>query len=382
MQIVQASKAYFPHLGGIETVLQQLAEGFAARQHGSHVVVCHDARRTIHEICNDVALTRVATLARVSSLPISPTYPLHLLQQSGDILQIHEPSLLPALSYVLSRGVSRRRFKRLVVWWHSDIVRQRVLAPLYTPLLQTLLREADAIVAATPKHISSSPMLSAVAAKCHVIHYGVDPARFVRTPAIEQEITQIQARYGRPIVLFSGRLVYYKGVEYLVEAMRYVPEAQLVVVGKGPLLPELQRLSANGYNNVTFIPHLDEAHFVAMYHACEIFVLPSVEPSEGFGIVQLEAMACARPVITSDLPTGVTYVNQDGRTGLVVPRRNAQALANAIRMLLANPELCQHLGATARDRVLREFTVDQMVDRTLTLYQSLLDEPSQVAAQR
>jgi rhamnosyl/mannosyltransferase len=109
-----------------------------------------------------------------------------------------------------------------------------------------------------------------------------------------------------------------------------------------------------------------------MYQACDIFVLPSVENSEGFGIVQLEAMACGKPVITSDLPTGVTYVNRDGVTGLVVPKRNAHALANAIKVLLANPDLRQRLGEQARYRVEREFTVNGMVDKTVNLYKDLL----------
>jgi glycosyltransferase involved in cell wall biosynthesis len=172
--------------------------------------------------------------------------------------------------------------------------------------------------------------------------------------------------------LFSGRLIYYKGAEYLVEAMHYVPDAHLIVVGKGPLLKNLQSIASRSHNNVSFIPFLPEAEFIAMYQACDIFVLPSVENSEAFGIVQLEAMICGKPVITTDLPTGVTYVNQDGVTGLVVPKRSVQALAQAIRTLLNNPDMRHQLGENARIRVSKEFTVDGMVDKTIALYKEIL----------
>ena len=143
-------------------------------------------------------------------------------------------------------------------------------------------------------------------------------------------------------MLFVGRLVYYKGLEYLIEAMRWVPDAVLVVVGTGPLRGRLQRLSEQWLGcpgKVVFLGAVAEHDLCAWYHACDVFVLPSVELSEAFGLVQLEAMACAKPVVTTDLPTGVTYVNQHGHTGLVVPRRNSRALAEAINILLDNRQL-------------------------------------------
>ncbi len=373
MRIIQANKAYFPHVGGIETVVQQLAEGFVAR-HGatSSVVVCNDQGQTYSEVLSGVEIWRVGTIGRVASLPISPTYVRHLLHQEGDILQIHEPFLLASSAYLLRLRLARRRFQRLVVWWHSDIVRQRALARLYTPLLRGILHEADAVIAATPKHISSSPFLSEVRAKCHTIHFGVDLARFADSPALQQHVADIKARYSQPIILFTGRLVYYKGVNYLIEAMRELPEARLVIVGDGPLRTELEQLALSCPNNVTFIRFLSELDWVAMFHACDIFVLPSVEKSEAFGIVQLEAMACGKPVITANLPTGVTYVNQDGVTGLVVEARNAQALSEAIKRLLAEPELRHRLGKQAQERIKREFTIEHMVDQTMALYTGLL----------
>jgi rhamnosyl/mannosyltransferase len=373
MKIIQTSKAYYPFLGGIETVVQQLAEGFVEHhQLESRVVVCNDGVPTHHDTRKGVSITYAGTLARLASLPISPSFPLHLLRETGDILHIHEPFLVGPLVYLTFSWLAKKRFKRLVIWWHSDVIRQQALARIYTPLHRAILRAADAITVATPGHISTSTFLGDFTSKCHIIHYGVDPARFVVTHELQQRVAAIHQQYHKPIILFVGRLIYYKGAEYLVQAMHHLPDAHLIMVGNGPLKPELETLAREGHNNVTFLPPLQEQDLVAMYHACDVFVLPSVEHSEGFGIVQLEAMACGKPVITSDLPTGVTYVNVDSKTGLVVPRRQAQPLANAIQTLLENTELRQTLGAYARNRVEQAFTVEGMVKQTVNLYQSLL----------
>lgn len=369
----EAMEAYFPRIGGIEIVVQQLAEGFAQRfNDSSYVVTCSKDFQAYSEQRNGVSIISTATLGRISSLPISPSYPFQLMQQTGDILQLHEPFLLGGLTYLTFSKQAKKRFKRLVVWWHSDIIRQKALRPFYTPLLNAILHEADAIIVATPKHITSSKFLVNFASKCHIVHYGVDISRLKKTSETETRANYWREKYEKPIILFTGRLVYYKGVKYLVSAMENVPDAHLVIVGKGPLREELEEIANKCRNNVSFIPFLSEVDLIAMYKASEVFVLPSVENSEAFGIVQIEAMACGKPVITTDLETGVTYVNQHGKTGLVVPKCNSQALADAINELLANPTMRSEMGNYAKSRVLKEFTVEGMVDKTLDVYAKIL----------
>lgn len=372
MRIVQANKAYLPHIGGIETVVRHIAEGLSTRQHESAVIACSDDKKTHRMNSNGVEVTYAATLTRLSSLPISPTYGRHLMQQTADVLLVHEPFLLGGLTYLSNRPLARRHFKRLIVWWHSDIIRQKTLKPFYEPLLNKLLDTADAIIVATPKHISSSQYLPQYAAKCHVVPYGIEQERFTETPELQECTRQMLARFTKPIILFSGRLVYYKGVEYLIRAMAKVPDAHLVIVGNGPLANALQELAAVSSPDITFIPYLDDNELNAMYKACAMLVLPSVENSEAFGLVQIEAMANGKPVISTDLETGVTYVNRHQETGLVVPRRDSDALACAINLLLSRPDLCVSLGTFAQARVLKEFTVESMLDQLERLFGEML----------
>ena len=173
--------------------------------------------------------------------------------------------------------------------------------------------------------------------------------------------------------MFVGRLSYYKGVEYLIEAMQWV-NAKLLIVGDGELREKLEEktisLGVNG--KVKFLGKVSDEMLKYCYQICDIFVLPSVEPSEAFGLVQLEAMAYGKPVINTLLPTGVPFVSIDGKTGLTVEPRNSKALADAINKLLSDDELRKKFGIQARNRVVENFTVDKMNEKILKVYQELM----------
>ena len=373
ISVLQVNKAYHPHTGGVETVVRQLAEGLSARGFNVRVLACGKYRKTVTSLVNGVSVQSVGSLATVLSLPISPTFPSWLSRYNADIVHIHEPFPLGNLAYLMLGKQAQNKFRRLVVWWHSDIIRQKLFLFLYRPLLMRYLKLADAICVATPKHISSSGFLPRFADKCYVIPYGVDLQRFVLTPETKVKRDQYREMFGPEFVLFVGRLVYYKGVDVLVKSLAHAPKAHLVIVGTGPLEHGIKQLAnAIAPGRVTILSPVDESDLISLYHACSIFVLPSVANSEAFGIVQLEAMACGKPVITSDLPTGVTYVNQAGKTGLVVPVGDPVALGKAIQTLLDNVDLRYELGETARQRVKADFTVDRMVQQTAELYRSLL----------
>ena len=175
-------------------------------------------------------------------------------------------------------------------------------------------------------------------------------------------------------MLFVGRLVYYKGADVLVRAMRGV-DADLVVVGRGPLEGELREVAvANGSaGKITWVEPTGDEELAAYFHAADVFCLPSVANTEAFGLVQIEAHATGTPVVSTDLPTSVPYANPDGVTGLTVAVGDADALAGALNRLLGDPGLRARLGEAARQRALTQFTIPRMVEQMLAVYSEAID---------
>jgi len=261
----------------------------------------------------------------------------------------------------------------VVVTHHSDIVRQRILGPLATAAHALLYRRAAALIAATPKHIQYSRVLTRFESICHVIHFPIDAIPYAEAAAVwdEQLPTEWQQE---PLVLFVGRLIYYKGLDVLLEALRLTQRARLAVVGVGPLMSELARQAEllGITQRVKFLGALPDDRLRSLYKCARFLVLPSVAPSEAFGMVQLEAMAAGRPVISTDLKSGVPYVNQHGITGLIVRPGDPAALATAMSKLIEDEPYARMLGAAAEQRVRAEFHVDRVIDAHVQLYAATL----------
>lgn len=376
MRVVQTSKAYSPSLGGIETTVTNLSEGLCRKDGVStQVLVCNHERsfRVTRRQMNGVPVTYAPSWGFISSLPVSPTYGSLLAALKGEILHVHEPFPLADLSVLLSRRITRN-FSKIVVSWHSDIVRQKWALGGYRPILHKFLRNVDRILVSTPQLIGSSEYLPLYRDHCEVIPHGVRLEWVGRQKTRRTRVEQIRERFGTPLLLFVGRLVYYKGLKFLVAALSLLPGVRLVMIGSGPLSAELrdQIASLGLEERISIIPPVPEEELHAFYEACDIFVFPSTEKSETYGLVQIEAMACGKPVVSTNLNTGVTYLNQDGITGLIVPPCNSSALADAIQKLVDDKNLRASLGNSARNRALREFSAETMVDRTVELYKRLL----------
>lgn len=372
MRILYLYKDYYPVLGGIENHIRVLAEGLHGRGVQTHVLVTNTANRTVQETLGGVPVVKTARQINVSSAPVSLPFfsSLHRLEGGMDIAHAHMPYPPGEVAHLLAG-----RARRFVVTYHSDIVRQRVLGALYRPFLWQVLRQARLIAAASPVYIQDSPFLRHYAAKCRVIHYGMDLARFDATPAVAAEAAAWRARYGkRPLLLFVGRLRHYKGVNVLIEAMGQLPDATALIVGVGPFAAAWQQQvgAAGLHDRVHFLGEQPDAALAALYHAADIFVLPSTNRAETFGLVQVEAMASGRPVICTELGTGTSYVNQHGVTGLVVPPNDPAALAAAARQLLADPQLRASMGEAGRQRAQQAFSIDAMLDRMLEFYAEAL----------
>jgi len=319
------------------------------------------------EVNDGVKVVRVGSLGMISSTSICPTMVYWISRFPADIVQIHHPNPMANISYLLSnqRG-------KLIVLYQSDIVRQRVTYKLYVPFMMTMLERADRIIVTSANYLESSPLLARFKEKCVLIPLGIDVDRFQKRKG-ESTIAAIRSQYGGKIVLFVGRLTHYKGVPYLLEAMKKV-SGQLLIIGKGDLERQLRNQAANNSlsTKVHFLGELGEDEMASFFHACDVLVLPSISRNEAFGLVQLEAMACYKPIVSTDLETGVTYVNRDGVTGFVVPPRNSRALAGAINRLLEDESMRTRMGIAGRRRVEREFTKERMARETLKLYDEVL----------
>lgn len=371
LKVLHVGKFYPPHAGGMETHLELLCRMTQA-QADLAVVVSAEGARTVREVRDGIPVTRVGTRLTLASASFNPGLAREIRRADADVVHFHHPNPPAVLSYLAARPRGR-----LVVTYHSDIVRQRVLGPLFSPVLHRFLRRADAIVASSPDYAASSPVLRRHADRVTVIPFGIDTEEMERVDA--EEVRAIRARYGERIVFAAGRLVYYKGFAYLVRAMRRV-DGMLLIAGDGPLRGALERAAAEAGvgDRVALLGQVPDLR--PFYHAAAVFALPSVARSEAFGIVQLEAMACGLPVVNTALDTGVPFVAPDGVSGLTVPPGDADALAGALARLLDDAALRERLGRGGRARVATELSAGTMARRTLDLYRSVVDRTSRAGS--
>ena len=364
LRVLHIGKYYPPYRGGMESHLEGLSYELN-QMVDLEVVVANTGRRTTKEIADGVKVTRVGKLFDLQSAPICPALVGQIREAKADIIHIHWPNPSAVLAYLASgqRG-------RLILTYHSDVVRQRILAAAFTPILRAVLKKTAAIIVSSPNYIDGSYVLPEFRARCRVIPFGVSADFFDQFDP--REVNRIREAFGPKIVLGVGRMVYYKGFEHLVRAMVHV-DAQLLLIGKGPLREYLRQLAEKlGVSErITFLSEVDDIR--PYYQAADVFALSSVMRSEAFGIVQLEAMACGKPVVNTKLNSGVTFVSPHGVSGLTVPPADSLALGDGINQLLNQPSWRAELGDRARQRVAAHFTVERMVQSTVELYQEVMN---------
>ncbi len=365
LRVVQVGKYYAPHVGGIETHLQTLC-GALKESMDIKVLVANDQPGDEDAIVEGVSVSRLGVQFSIAGAPVCPTMAWKLRRAQPDLVHVHLPNPAGILALIASgyRG-------RIVTTWHSDVVRQRRLARLFAPIQRRFLRNCKAIIATSPNYIESSPDLATLKARCRVIPYGID-VRDYGHPDCEAA-DAVHRRHPGPLILAVGRLVYYKGLEYLVRAMPGI-KATLLIVGDGPLRLSLEReVNDLGLSDrIKFLGEMQPSEIVPYYKACDVFALPSVARSEAFGIVQLEAMACGKPVVNTRIASGVPFASLDGVTGLTVDPGNVPMLEHAINQLLGDASLRARFGRAALDRVQSEFNVEAMVSRTRDLYHEVV----------
>ncbi len=361
LRILHVGKYYPPHMGGIETHLETLCMHLQPSADIS-VLVANDGRSTREEVINGIYITRLARVAEIKSSAFCPGLTAQIRRADVDIVHLHLPNPIGAAAWLLSHQRAK-----LVVTYHSDIVRQKILGRIVEPIIQAVLSRAEAIIATSPNYLETSSTLQRHRNRCHVIPYGIRPESFERPDP--DTVARIRTKYGPRVMLAVGRLVYYKGFEYAIRAMCEV-DAKLLLIGDGPLRAHLELLvrQLGLSQRVVLLGEVQNRDIVSYYHAADLFLFPSVERSEAFGIVQLEAMMCGLPVVNTSLDSGVPFVSLDGLTGTTIPPRDPKSLADAMNGLLKDPERRMAYAIAGRKRVEEEFSASVMTRRTLDLY--------------
>ncbi|MDR1219132.1 MAG: glycosyltransferase [Treponema sp.] len=373
IKVLQINKFYAPWVGGVERVVQNIAEGLNDKS-DMKVLVCQSQGKAEETTVNNIQVIRSSSLGVLYSMPVSFDFIFKLwkLSRQYDILLFHTPFPLADLACLFSgyRG-------KIVVWWHSDIISQRRLLKVITPILKWFLRRADVVVAATQAHIDNSAFLGPYKDKCRVIPFGLKFSDYEQVSMANYLMDRLFNKQNKK-ALFVGRLVYYKGIDILIQAMRAVRGAELFIAGSGVLECELKaRVEAEGLGEkIHFLGYLPFEELKAAYADCDVFVFPSNANVEAFGLAQMEAMFYGKPVVNTNLPTGVPLVSVDGKTGLTVPVNDADALSRAIQRLIDDGELRSRLGANARQRVYEEYSFDRMMDKVYELCEELANHGS------
>ena len=363
MRVVHVGKFYPPeYAGGLESVVVTLNDELVRRGVAVTAVVAAARGRGGVGTHRGVRVVRARTLGTLLSQPLAPGYVRQVHREPGDLLHVHHPN--PVADWAALRDG-----RPFVITHHSDVVRQRMLRPLYGTLLERACRRAAVIAVGSEQLLASSSELAPVRDRVRVVPFGIDATRFAVTRDVSERAAALRAGLGgRPILLAVGRLVGYKGFDVLVRAARGLGAA-VVIAGTGP---EEARLRALAGPDVHLAGRVSDEVLVAWYHACDVFCLPSLTRAEAFGIVLLEAMACGKPLVTTALPTGVSAVNRDGRTGLVVPAGDAPALREALRALLDDAPRRLAMGEEARAVQAREYGAALMGERYVRLYEEVV----------
>ncbi len=372
-KMLHAAKWYSPVVGGIETAALDITGAVVGKADVEILVCSENKKREIGTTEEGIKVYRAKTPFVKFSMPVSLDYvrTFKKMSKNVDLIQIHAPFPLSDLALVLS-GAAKR--SKVAVWWHSDVVKQKKLMLFYKPLMHMMLRRADKIFVAGKTVAERSAYLGKYMDKVEVIPFGV-PKESFEAPENTSYLSDKLSVKENVKLLFVGRLVYYKGVDVLLEAMAKTEErSELFIVGDGELEAHLKarcdELSIN--NRVHFLGKVEDNDLKAALYDCDVFVLPSVSRSECFGLVQLEAMAYGKPVINTDLPTAVPDVSLDGETGITVPSGDVEALAKALDRLVLDPKLREVYGEAAIKRCKEHFSLDDMQEKLYKTYTEML----------
>jgi rhamnosyl/mannosyltransferase len=378
--ILHLGKYYPPEPGGMEVVVKSFAEATAGGLE-NYCLVASKAGPSRVERSGGTTIHYLKERGTILLTPVLPSLPSVLnrfrKERRFHAILVHYPNPMAVAALALSL-LFRRKSERIVIWHHADVLLEegwkRALYSLFRPVEEFLFRRTDAFVAATSHHVACSDTFRRFADRTAIIPYAIPDAWFELSDGDRSAAEKAREAMRGRFLLFVGRLVPYKGLETLLRAADRIP-CGIAVIGTGPLDGILRKeIAARGLEKKVFLlGRVDDLR--PYYLGCEFFVLPSVNMLEGFGIVQIEAMALGKPVVSSDLPSGVTYVNVHGETGLTFHVGDDAGLAEACNRLLSDTALRGRLGENARRRTFAKFSYTAMREAAVPFFRRLCDAP-------
>lgn len=371
IKILQFSKFYPPAVGGIEQVVHDIVKGNANTSlHDDVLCFNHEIGANDEIICdNNHKIMRMHTYKIIASTPLSLNILKKFMQIKNDYDYIHFHVPNP-IATIASLFVRRNKY---VVHWHSDIVKQKKLFFFFKPLQQIMLNRAAKIVVTSDEYAAKSEQLRNYSNKTLTIPIGIFPSK---KPVNEPLLGKLKGQYKSKKVIFSlGRLAYYKGFEYLIRSSKYLnDDAVIIIGGSGELKEELNQLikTIGVEDKVVLAGRINDEDLSTYYSFADIFCMPSIEKSEAFGVVQLEAMLYGLPIVSTRIPgSGVDWVNANGVSGITVQPKDEVALAEAFNNLLQDKQLMDFYSVNSFNRLLELFTVEKMCARLNEMYINL-----------
>ncbi|WP_392431548.1 glycosyltransferase family 4 protein [Yersinia sp. HM-2024] len=368
IKVLHFYKTYYPDsFGGVEQVIFQLCEGGGSRSIDSTVLSLSKRGSIVNQKIGSHTVYCSPVNFEAASTPFSfqALKDFKKLASQVDVIHYHFPFPFMDMLHFLS-GIN----KPTVVSYHSDIVKQKNILKIYAPLMNRFLGSVSRIVAASPNYVATSVTLKKFANKVSVIPYGLDEKSYP-IPTLER-LELWKNKFGSRFFLFVGAFRYYKGLHILIKAAQN-SSYPIVIVGAGPIELELKKqVEELKIDNIHFLGAVSDEDKAALLTLCYAVVFPSHLRSEAFGITLLEGAMYGKPLISSEIGTGTTFINIDQHTGIVVPPSDPTALRIAMDKLWDNVELSEQFGHNAKNRYLENFTSEKMVSSYIDLYNEII----------
>lgn len=377
IKVGHVGKYYSPFKGGIENFTKDLVDNRVYALNVKPVLIVHQEEPGVASntsFTQGVKVRKVSIMGKLLYSPIAPTFLRELFtfikEEDLDVIHIHSPNVSAFLLLLISSA------KKIpwVVHWHSDVVgakpdwRIRSLYPIYRIFERAILKRASQIIVTSPNYLAASRALKPYVEKCSIIPLGLS------SPALQPNVLTSQKRADGLKLLIVGRLTYYKGHNQLINALAKCPNVQLDIVGTGDLEAALTKQcdELDVTSRVRFHGFLDDEELARLYITCDLLCLPSIEKTEAFGLVILEAARLGKPALVTNVHgSGMSWVVEHKKTGLVVDANSVDALVEAITYAENNKELLIQYGQAARKKFESQFHMDQIALKIVGLYRQV-----------